>query len=321
MTNPNSKLAAEARKMMQGKKGAKEDEAKPGFLASRMESLKEINTGKRMQKVLYNVDPERCRMWEHHNRQYSMLNEQRCADLIDGFKAMGRQEFPAIVRRVEGDPDHDYEVICGARRHWTAKYLGWRLLVEVRELTDEEAFRLSDIENRDREDISDYERALDYQKALNLYYTSMQQMADRLEVSKSWLSRFLDLAELPEEIVKAYRDITEIKVTHVRHIKPILKSSNKRKLVLRRAVELQGMGLEGSAVVKELLKAGEDRRKKTEKAKILKKYTLDDGRVYVEIKRSGRKYQILVDAASGVTKEEVKDALKEFVEDILSENR
>jgi hypothetical protein len=61
----------------------------------------------------------------------------------------------------------EYEVICGARRHWTVAWLRannyrqFRFLVEVRELSDEEAFRLSDIENRDREDISDYERAID----------------------------------------------------------------------------------------------------------------------------------------------------------------
>ena len=41
-----------------------------------------------------------------------------------------------------------------------------------------------------------------------------------LEVSTSWLSRYLDIADLPEEIVKAYRDITEIKVMHARKLKP-----------------------------------------------------------------------------------------------------
>ena len=63
------------------------------------------------------------------------------------------------------------EVICGARRHWTITWLRannyprFRYLIEERELTDEEAFRLADIENRDREDISDYERAVDYVEA------------------------------------------------------------------------------------------------------------------------------------------------------------
>src|SRR3546814_2735665 len=65
------------------------------------------------------VDPARCRMWEGHNREYALLNEERCADLIESIKAQGRQEMPAIVRRVRDDPRYDFEVICGARRHWT----------------------------------------------------------------------------------------------------------------------------------------------------------------------------------------------------------
>ena len=100
-----------------------------------------------------------------HNRDYAALNEETCADLIESFKAEGRQNFPAIVRRVEDDPEHDWEVICGARRHWTVSWMrahhqpDFKFLIEPRELTDEEAFRLADLENRSRRDLSDYERA------------------------------------------------------------------------------------------------------------------------------------------------------------------
>ena len=64
------------------------------------------------------VDPARCRMWARHNRDYDLLDEASCADLLESLRAQGEQEFPAIVRRVEDDPAFDYEVICGARRHW-----------------------------------------------------------------------------------------------------------------------------------------------------------------------------------------------------------
>ena len=43
------------------------------------------------------VDPARCKLWEKHNRRYDLLNENRCEDLIEGFKSMGKQEFAAIV--------------------------------------------------------------------------------------------------------------------------------------------------------------------------------------------------------------------------------
>ena len=139
-------------------------------LIQRETALSNIASGKRRDIQLFLVKPDKVRMWSEHNRDYSLLNPQRCADLIEGFRRAGKQEFPAIVRRLSGDEAYDYELICGARRHWTANYLGWDLLIEVRDLNDRQAFTLQDLENRDREDISDYERALDYKKALARYF-------------------------------------------------------------------------------------------------------------------------------------------------------
>jgi ParB/RepB/Spo0J family partition protein len=155
----------------------------------RSTSIGERMSGEMQEKTLYQVDPARCRMWARHNRDYALLTEDNCRDLIDGIKAQGQQEFPAIVRRVTGE-EHEFEVICGARRHFAVSWLRannypqFRYLIEVRDLTDEEAFRLADIENRDREDISDYERAVDYAEAIRLYYDGSQKaMAERLEVT------------------------------------------------------------------------------------------------------------------------------------------
>ena len=103
------------------------------------------------------------------------------------------------MRRRTG-PGAPYEVICGARRHFAISWLRANNYPQFRyDLTDEEAFRLADIENRDRADLSDYERARDYAHALDLYYGGKQRnMAARLEVSGAWLSRYLYLARLPE---------------------------------------------------------------------------------------------------------------------------
>lgn len=214
-------------------------------LLGRMNALAELTSGEIVDKRQRLVDPVRCRMWARHNRRYDLLNEQNCADLIEGFKVQGRQEFPAIVRALHDDPEHDYEVICGARRHWTVSWLRahnypqFKFLIEIRELTDEEAFRLSDIENRDKADISDYERALDYADALERYYEGKQKaMAERLEVSESWLSRFLALAKLPKAIVEAYGNPTEIRVKHLRTINPLLADPKRRTQILESARQL-----------------------------------------------------------------------------------
>jgi len=71
----------------------------PGYLHQRESHLSQIVDGKIENRSLLWVDPEDCRIWEHHNRRYDLLNERRCEDLIEGIKSQGRQEFPAIVRR------------------------------------------------------------------------------------------------------------------------------------------------------------------------------------------------------------------------------
>jgi ParB family chromosome partitioning protein len=220
----------------------------PERLTARMTSLARVTAGDVKEKTLKLVDPARCRMWARHNRRYDLLNEASCADLLESLRAQGEQEFPAIVRRVENDPAVDYEVICGARRHWSVSYLRTvehreiRFLIEERDLTDEAAFRLADVENRSRKDICDYERALDYRNAVETYYGGVaQRMAERLEVSKTWLSRFLDLAKLPVDIIEAFGDVRQLRENHAREIKPLLSIAATRPRVMAEAKRIAGL--------------------------------------------------------------------------------
>ncbi len=216
------------------------DKAAPAAEGAGTRFLKRSNaladSDAREEKLLRWVDPADCVMWDRHNRAYDLLNENNCRDLIDSIRAQGQQEFPAIVRRRSG-PGAPYEVICGARRHFAISWLRannypqFRYLIEARDLTDEEAFRLADIENRDRADLSDYERARDYAHALDLYYGGKQRnMAARLEVSEAWLSRYLYLARLPEIVVRAWPQITELKELHARTLRPLLTDAGTRVL-------------------------------------------------------------------------------------------
>ncbi|CAN7563566.1 ParB/RepB/Spo0J family partition protein [Phenylobacterium sp. LjRoot219] len=216
-----------------------------GRLGDRLSTLARVTSGDIKEKTLYLVDPARCRMWTHHNRRYDLLSPSACAELLEGIRSQGGQEFPAIVRRVKDDPNFDYEVICGARRHWVVSYLRSvehreiKFLIEERELNDEAAFRLADIENRARQDISDYERALDYLHALDAYYGGVsRRMAERLEMSAAWLSRFLDLGKMPEQIVAAFGDLRLLRSNHARELKPYLERHDQRARMLSEAHEL-----------------------------------------------------------------------------------
>ena len=271
--------------------------------------LDEISTGRIKDVRRRLVEPEKCRMWARHNRIYDLLTAENCNDLISSIRAQGGQEFPAIVRSAKNDPDgFEYEVIAGARRHFAVAHLrnvenrkNILFLVEVRDLDDEEAFRLSDLENRDRKDISDYERGKEYEVALGDFYEgSLTRMAQRMEVSKALLSSYCSLARLPGEVLQAYGDVRSISVRHGQMLSPLLNDPVKRKSVIE---EARGLGkqqaeglrlhqtypLSGPDVFKRLKLAGENaavRRRSVREEPILHRY--DSGKPMISVSK-GRK--------------------------------
>jgi ParB family chromosome partitioning protein len=231
-------------------------------LASRSSTLAELASGKIVTERILWVPADRCRPWAYHNRDQSLLNEESCTDLIDSFKSEGRQRLPAIVRRLKDNPDFDFEIIAGVRRHWTVSWLNahnypdFEFLVNVQTLTDEEAFRLADVENRARKDLTDLERARDYLQALDLFYGGKQnEMAERLNVAPAWLSRLLDLARLPEVVLAAFGDLRVLRVEHAKQLAPILRAGSGAKRVLAAAEELAATQASAKSANENILRA------------------------------------------------------------------
>jgi ParB family chromosome partitioning protein len=122
-----------------------------------------------------------------------------------------------LVRRLADDSAHDYELIYGTRRHWSISWLrannypAMSLLAQVQSLDDETAWRLADLENRARRDISDFERARNYRDALKTYYGDRQiRMAERLNLSAGWLSKMITAASLPDWAVSAFSSTADM---------------------------------------------------------------------------------------------------------------
>jgi len=296
-----------------------------GILAARDNRLAELAAGASLTRAQEFVDPARCRIWDGHNRDYAALNVENCADLIESFRAQGHQEMPAIVRRVVGDPNYSFEVICGARRHWTVSWLRannfpeFKFLIEPRELTDEEAFRLADLENRNRRDLSDYERAVDYARAIERYYGGNQQrMVERLEVSKSWLSRYLELARLPAEVLAAFGSPHVVGISHAAVLAPLLRVPEQAVRILAEARALVGgSALPPAAVIRRLTQAARAAAPKQTK---LREHSVraEDGTVLARGQRAARggAVSIVVPAAGTRTRADVLAALAEILDRI-----
>jgi len=299
-------------------------------LTGRSNRLADLASGAVINRVHELVDPARCRMWEGHNRDYALLTEERCADLIESMKAQGRQEIPAIVRRVTGDSQFDFEVICGARRHWSISWLrahnypDFKFLVDVREIGDEEAFRLADIENRARDDLTDYERAKDYLRALNTYYDGRQKtMAERLKVTESWLTRYLDLARLPRELTVAFVNVQELGIRNAIALKGLLKPEDKREKAFAEAARLaaeqagEGRALPVLDVIKALTIAAETPKKSGSPKKSGKPQTVSSpgGKPVLKILGSDRKgIHLTLLNKGGASRDDVEAALKDILD-------
>lgn len=192
----------------------------PGMtLLARESALARIAAGEVKQVTQLLLDPARVRIWAGNARHQQSLNEAACRDLIDSILAEGGQKVPVVVRRVSDDPQHDYELIAGTRRHWSISWLransypDLQLLAQVQSLDDESAFRLADLENRARKDVSDFERARNYRDALKSYYGDRQiRMAERLNLSKGWLSKMLSVADIPDWAVSAFSGLGDIQL-------------------------------------------------------------------------------------------------------------
>ncbi|TKD34375.1 ParB/RepB/Spo0J family partition protein [Azotobacter chroococcum] len=74
----------------------------------------------------------------------------------------------------------------------------------VRDLDDQEAFIEMVIENKDREDISTWSRAMSYKKALDSgIYPSQGALAAKLNISRTHLVNMMAYTRIPETVIKA----------------------------------------------------------------------------------------------------------------------
>lgn len=230
---------------------ARPDRSRGTTLLGRESALARVASGEVRQVTQLLLDPARVRVWPGNARVYENLTEANVRDLIDSIVAEGGQKVPAVVRRVEGDPTHEYEVIAGTRRHFAISWLRAHsypdllFLAQVAQLDDEAAFRLADIENRARQDISDLERARNYAAALNSHYGGHQgRMAERLKLSEGWLSKMLKVATLPDEVISAFGSPDDVQLKPAYALYQALREKEAGKAIVAAAKKLSKEQLE-----------------------------------------------------------------------------
>ncbi|MCP5415180.1 MAG: ParB/RepB/Spo0J family partition protein [Chromatiaceae bacterium] len=264
------------------------------------------------------VDPALCRIQQRPNRIYELLDERNCADLVASIETHG-QETPAIARET-GDKEKPFEIVVGRRRHWVASHLKRDLIVELRVMTDEQAFLVSEAENEGRRDLSDYEKALDWADALeNFYAGKVDRLAVAINKPRETVYAFLRLAALDKRIVDAYESVLEIKRAHAEKYTAILKDRAKGRLLLEKADAIKerkgaGQPLDGAAVFKALI-AASTKAKKAGGLLLDEAYVDSNKRPAFKISRSARGgFVIALDKHCKCSKEELKRLIGEAID-------
>jgi len=135
----------------------------------------------------------------------SQFDDDKLTNLIDSIREKGIIQ-PLVVRPL--DPGlGTYEIIAGERRWRAARTLNLEQVpVIVREYNDHEALEIALIENIQRDDLTPIEEAEGYQRLLEEFHYTQEQLARSIGKSRSHVANMLRLNQLPPHIKDMIQD-------------------------------------------------------------------------------------------------------------------
>ena len=163
------------------------------------------------------------------------FDEESIAELAQSIQQVGLLQ-PLLVRKV----DEGYELVAGERRLRAVTSLGMEKVACIvqQDIEDESSAMMALIENLQREDLHYLEEAQCYQKLLETYGLTQEELANRLGKSQSSIANKLRLLKLSDEVKAA---MTEKRLSE-RHARALLKLTDDKQR-LDAAGKIAGKGL------------------------------------------------------------------------------
>lgn len=171
---------------------------------------------------------------------------------------------PLLVREGSGG----YEIIAGERR-WRAAQIAQQheVPVIILDIDDIEALKIALIENLQREDLDPIEEAAGYQRLLETYGQTQEELAKSVGKSRSHIANMIRLLALPEG-VQAQVSAGKLSMGHAR---TLVTSDNPE--------ELAGKIIEGGLSVRQAEKLAADSSGRVQKERSRNKVTEDSKRI------------------------------------------
>ncbi|MCG8450796.1 MAG: ParB/RepB/Spo0J family partition protein [Pirellulales bacterium] len=144
------------------------------------------------------------------------FNETEIADLCDSIRNHGFLQ-PIVVRK-HGE---QFQIIAGERRFRAAQMANLETVpVQIREVDDRQMAELAIVENVQRKDLNPLEKAASFQRYLQEYQCTQEELAARVNVDRSTVANLIRLLELPESVKQMVAD-GEISQGHARSLLPL----------------------------------------------------------------------------------------------------
>ena len=161
---------------------------------------------------------------------------EELADLEASLKASGLLQ-PITVRKASAG--QGYELIAGERRFRAATRLGWtEIPAVVKEVDDRTLLVLAMVENLQRADLNPLEEAEGYQRLIEEFELTQQQVADVIGRDRSTVANMLRLLNLPASV---RRMLQESQIT-LGHARALLALGDERQMVdLARQIVARGL--------------------------------------------------------------------------------
>jgi len=227
------------------------------------------------------LDPKTVKSSKFANRIEQSFESPAYAELKRDIESANGNVQPIKVRPIANGC---YEIVYGHRRHRACLELGIEVLVTIDAgVTDKELFEQMSRENEQREDLSAYELAVHYKRAIDLrLYRNWSEIAAVLGKTKGLMSRYSALAELPKLIVDAFPSPNDIQPKWAEKLRQVIEAD--AAAVLQAAKEIKSKNLSAKAVFEALINQPEE---------ILTRVNFGFG----EWNESGQKVTLIIDKA------------------------
>lgn len=124
------------------------------------------------------------------------FDESKLIELSESLKEHGIIQ-PLVVKKI----DDIYSIIAGERRYRAAKLAGLKKVPAiVMDISDAKLLQVSLIENIQREDLNPIEQAIAYEKLLNEYKLTQEELSIKIGKSRSSISNTMRLLNLDEGV-------------------------------------------------------------------------------------------------------------------------